>query len=178
MNEKAAYQPLANGVRVLRLNRELIAKVVESAPIQPIVSANGEGDCDKDIENSLAFCALIYWAEKTLGIDSETPESAEAYTGMDMFQFCREAEAAGIINRLLQDGISPATIARAIHAQQNANAKRGGPHEVPTSEQLRIVKGWLTTKGRMTKERYAGRQGIDRSTLSRWEKKLRKAGLL
>lgn len=151
----------------------------------------------KIAERSMDEWRQVTEAESILGIDHSKPETVEPWLHIPTSLVVREAQQLKAVQEQTQRLTVQSTLTllirslddlpesaedellRLLEARRGRNHKRGGgPRATPLNEQLRIVKGWLRVMGRINKETYAASQGIDQSTLYRWEKSLEKQGLL
>ena len=152
---------------------------------------------DQITAQSIEYYQQTTEAETILGIDRNRPETVEPWHFMPESMVLQEAKrlkgvqqqarqltergTLTLILRSLDDLPESAQeqLYRLLETRQSKKQKRGGgPVATPIDDQIRIVEGWFKVKGRMTKEVYAARHGVDQSTLYRWEQGLRESGHL
>ncbi len=158
---------------------------------------SGVGSIGLMAEQGIAHYQQMAEAENILGIDRSRPETVEPWYFMPESMVLQEAKrlkgvqqqarqltergTLTLILRSLDDLPESAQeqLYRLLETRQSKKQKRGGgPVATPIDDQIRIVEGWFKVKGRMPKEVYAAKNGVDQSTLYRWEQELRKSGLL
>lgn len=158
---------------------------------------SGVGSIGLMAEQTIAHYQQVVEAETILGIDHSRPETAMPYNHLPVSYVLQEARqlksaqeqaaklteygALTLIFRSLDDLSESAQdqLYRLLESRRGKKQKRGGgPPETPIDKQIEIVEGWFKVKGKMPKDVYAGRQGVDQSTIWRWEKELKKSGLL